>query len=140
MDRYQVADSPNGPWLELEVTNNPRYALDKARACFGWPVVWVAKMRPIRGRDLLPSQEVMFGEMAEIISDRFGSGMTDQLQQVLNDLAYEHIEVALTGHLLDEEVDVLVPDIKKPYGRDQTIRANDFLRQKPKLKELLNES
>ena len=141
MDRYQVANSPRGPWLELQVTNNPAQALAYARASFNWTVVWVARMRPIRGSDVLPTPQVMFGEMEEMISEGFGSDMADLLHDVLNAKAYEHIETALTGHLLDEEVDVLVPAIKKPYGKDQAVRAIDFIEEDPKhrpsLKELL---
>jgi hypothetical protein len=142
MDRYQIAESPNGPWLELQVTNNPVHALAYARASFAdWRVVWIARMRPIRGSDLLPTPEVMFGEMEEMISDRYGSAMADLLHDALNAEAYRHIETALTGHLLDEEVDVLVPAIKKSYIKDQAVRPTDFIKEdskrRPSLEELL---
>lgn len=145
MDRYQVANSPNGPWMEMVVANSPARALDNAQAMFDWSVVWVAKMKPIRGEDILPPQEVFFGELEERISILYGSAMADSLHGVLTGRAYHLIEMALSGHLLDEEVDLLVPDIKHPYGRDQAVRPNDFKspgpddgpQRKPSLKELL---
>jgi hypothetical protein len=142
MDRYQVADSPHGPWIELEVTNNPNFALQKAVASFDWKVVWVAKMVPIRGSDILPPQEVLWGEMLERISILNGSDVAEELREILDDTAFQHVEVALTGHLLDREVEVLVPSIKHAYGRLQTVRATDFTglpARKPSLKELLDE-
>lgn len=140
MDRYQVASTPNGPWVELQVTNNPRHALEVARASFDWSVVWVAKMKPLRGADVLPPPEAFWGEMEERISILYGAGMVEELAGVMNSEGYRLIEVALTGHFLDMEVEALVPDMKHPYGASQSVRANDFIgeeKRKPSLKELL---
>ncbi len=145
MDRYQVSGSENGPWLELTVTSNPVQALARGRASFDWPIVWVAKMRLIRGVDILPPQEVLFGDLEELVSVRHGSAMADALHQSLNTKAYRRIEAVLTGHLLDEGVTVLVPDIKHRYGKDQAVRPSDFLtpaeapaKKKISLKDLLD--
>lgn len=146
MDRYQVSGSENGPWFELTVTNNPVQALARGRASFEWPVVWVAKMRLIRGGDILPSKEVLFGDLEEFVSVKHGSAMADALHQSLNAKAYRRIEAVLTGHLVEEGVTVLVPDIKHRYGKDQAVRPHDFsvfaeppAKKKISLKDLLDE-
>ena len=50
MERYQVADNPDGPWLELTVCDTPQKALTRARGAFDWKVVWVAKMAMRKAR------------------------------------------------------------------------------------------
>lgn len=140
MDRYQVAASPNGPWLELEITNNPAFALQKARASLGWTVVWVAKMRPLRGEDLMPDPEMMFAEMMERMAEKHGSQVVDQLTDEIGSTFYDihgKLSHELTGCLLDAESEVMVPAIKKPYGKDQNVRPTDFLPPKPKLEDML---
>lgn len=140
MDRYQVSEGPNGPWLELEITNVPQAALTKARASFGWKVVWVAKMRPLKGEDLMPDPEMFFAEMMERMADKHGGQVVDQLTDEIGSTIYDihhTLSHQLTGCLLDAESEVMVPAIKKPYGRDQSVRATDFLPPKPKLGDLL---
>lgn len=138
MDRFMISDSETGPWLELQITNNPAHALQLGRGSFNWPVVWVAKMRPIRGEDLMPSEEVFQGEIMERIADHHGGQAADQLNdEAVFEVMWIEACDAITGHLLDVECDVWVPEIKKPYGKDQGVRVTDFLKPKPKLEEML---
>lgn len=140
MDRYQVAESDKGPWLELVVTNNPRQALAKARASFGWKTVYVALMRPMRGKDLLPTPEVFWSDVSELVALRYGSTVIDELETSMSMDTLDEVEVALTGMLLDCGVDILVPDIIRWYGPDKEVKATDFLRNrahKPTLEELM---
>lgn len=138
MDRYMVSDKASGPWLEFVVTNVPQHALQVARAKMGWNVVWVAKMRPIHGMDVLGSPEVMWGDIMERLTVQHGSSLATQFAEDA-DMAelYKHVCDAVTGHLLDVESEMMVPDIKKPYGRDQEVRMADFLKPKPKLEDLM---
>ena len=138
MDRYMVSDSPNGPWLEFAVTNMPHHALQTARGKMDWPVVWVAKMRPITGSDLLPPAEVIQGDIMEKLATTQGTQVVTQLEDEINlSQLYDDLCNAATGHLLDIETDIMVPDIKKPYGSDQNVRHADFLPPKPRLEDLL---
>lgn len=139
MDRYQIAETENGPWLEMVVTNNPSHALQHARGAFPeWEFIWVAKMRPIKGEDLLPSPEVMFGDMMEQVAQTLGNQVVDQLtDDLLPAYIGKRLVSELTGCLLDAETDVMVPDIKKRYGRDQFVTMADFVRGKPRLEDLL---
>lgn len=138
MQRYQVSNSPDGPWLELIETGNPAHALEKARAVMDWKVVWVARMRPLWGSDLLPSAEVLHGEVIERIMTRHGSQIADQLNTEVDwERLYVYLSDTATNHLIDVESECMVPDIKKPYGRDQAVRPNDFDQAKPKLADLM---
>jgi hypothetical protein len=141
MDRYQVAEKENGPWLELVMTNNPHQALAKARSCFGWPTIWVAKMKILRGRDVLPPPEIFWADIMERASVLYGTEVADELSGKLNEVAFRQIEMVLTGHFLDLNVDILIPDIKHPYGKDQAVKAIHFLEptsRKPSLKDLMD--
>jgi len=138
MDRYMVSDSPNGPWMEFSITNMPHAALTQARAKMSWSVVWVAKMRPIMGEDLMPSAELMRGEIMERLATQHGGQVVTQLEEDIQmETLYIDICDAATGHLLDVETEVMVPEIKKAYGRDQSVRATDFLPPKLKIEDLL---
>jgi len=146
MDRYQVSESANGPWIELVVTNNPAQALAKARASFDWPIIWVAKMRPIMGVDLLPPSEVFWADTMERMAILYGNTTVDELEPLMSEQTFEYLSTALTGALLDAEVEILAPDVKRAYGADQAVKATDFLedgpeiqklKRKPSLKELL---
>ena len=134
MDRYQVAEKETGPWMELVVTNNPRQALAKARASFGWKTVFVALMRPIRGKDLLPSPQIFWSDVAETVATRFGSQAVDELETLIHYDSYDDVEIALTGILLDAEIDIQVPDIIRWYSKVQEVRPTDFLKEEKKLK------
>ena len=134
MDRYQVAESEHGPWMELVVTNNPRQALAKARASFGWKTVFVALMRPIRGVDLLPSPAVFWSDVSELVAVRYGSSVIDELETSMSMDSFDDVEVALTGMLLDCGVEILVPDKIRWYGPDQEVRAIDFVKDEAGLR------
>ena len=151
MDRFQIAETENGPWLEFVVTNNPAQALAVGQARMDWPVIWGAKMRPVTGEDILPPQELLFGDFEERAAILYGSAFADDLHKVLNTLAWDRLASLLSGHLLDVEVDLMVPDIKRPYRRLQAVRPTDFIRDeegnlprlaktksKPSLKDLMS--
>lgn len=138
MDRYMVSDNANGPWLEFVVTNNPAQALQTARAKMGWSIVWVAKMRPLHGIDVLGPPEMLWADIMERLTVQHGGSLATQFAEDA-DMAelYKHACDAVTGHLLDVESELMVPDIKKPYGADQGVRALDFVKPKPKLEDLM---
>lgn len=138
MDRYMVSDSASGPWLEFVETNNPQHALTTARAKMGWKLIWVAKMRPMDGIDVLGSPEMLWADIMERLTIQHGGSLAAQFAEDA-DMAtlYKHACDAVTGHLLDVESELMVPAIKKPYGADQNVRATDFMNQKPKLEDLI---
>jgi hypothetical protein len=139
MDRYQIAETSNGPWLELVVTNNPAHALQKARASFpDWNFIYVAKMRPIEGKDLLPEPEILIGELTERAITKYGSTTASQLMDEI-DIYAMHSELcrAATGSLLDAETDILVPATIKRYGKNEQASAMDFMKAKPRLEDLM---
>ena len=138
MDRYMVSDNANGPWLEFTVTNLPQRALEVARSKMDWKIVWVAKMRPIMGIDVLGSPEVVWGDIMERLTVQFGGSLASQFAEDA-DMAeiYKHACDAVTGYLLDVESELMVPDIKKPYGVGQNTKMTDFMKTKPDLDGLI---
>lgn len=148
MERYQVADSSNGPWLELIETDNPsaELALSKARASFpGWNPVWVAKMRDIEGKDILPSREIFWADIKERLAIEYGNQLVDEMEIVFNTMPFEALEHAISMSIGYCGVDIQVPEIKKPYYGGQIVRRDDFTSNPeekvkvPSLKELLDE-
>lgn len=127
MDRYQVAEKETGPWLEMVVTNRPEQALAKARASFNWDTVWVAKMRPIMGEDLLPTPEVFWADVVEEMATKYGSTVADEVSMIANANTYEYVALALTGALLDAEVEILVPMKTWRYKKDEAVKAIHFM-------------
>lgn len=139
MDRYQIAERPNGPWLELQVTNNPLHAAQQAWASFpDWDHIYIAKMRPIEGKDLMPEPEMLLGDIAERLITKYGSSVVSILTDEM-DIYDLHRELckAATGSLLDADVDVMVPDIVKRYSKHEQPSLADFVKPKPKLEDLL---
>jgi hypothetical protein len=125
VDRYQVATSPDGPWLELTVTDKPEQALIRAKASFDWPVVWVAKMRPVDALDVLPPQEQFFAEARERLAVLHGSAVCDQFEVLFRNNEFVPMVDAMND-AIRRLPEVLVPEIKQPYTRDQMVRPNDF--------------
>jgi hypothetical protein len=143
MDRYQIAEKPEGPWLELAATSDPVRALAFARASFDWKVVWVAKMRLIEGADILPEREQFWADIKERLAILYGSVLIDELEVMFTTMPFEIMEVALDTSLDAYDIDVLIPEIKRPYGKDQNVRPADFKeaitpKKKPSLRELMS--
>ena len=128
MDRYQIAEHPNGPWLELQVTNNPNHALQLARASFpDWDYVYVAKMRPVTGQDILPSEEILHGDIMEGVITKHGSQMADQLHDEIDmSRLWKDLCNATTGHLLDVESGAMVAGQIKRYGKNDSASPYHF--------------
>jgi len=127
MDRYQVSDRASGPWLEFVTTDRPQVALDTARNKMGWNIIWVAKMRPLRGNDVLPEAAVFWGETMERLSVLFGNNLASQFAESVDQMDIHHrLAETVTRLLEDNHSDVWVPGIKKAYGLDQNVKPGDF--------------
>jgi len=129
MDKFQIADKPSGPWLELDEYKTPQQALDSGRASFQWPVVWVAKMRHVDASDVMPPIEQFMGEVSERLATLHGGTVAEQVTEHLNknstvlvDLVWEAVDMILG---LDDSR-VFVPAKKKSYSRDMQVRPMDF--------------
>jgi len=125
MDNFQISDKPAGPWLQLADYKSAQQALDSARGNFQWPMVWVAKMRRLKAQDLLPPPEHMVGEMLERVSTLHGSNTADILSEHIDGIVsetYNGCQLRMDGL----HIGVLVPDIKRAYGRDKNVRPADF--------------
>lgn len=132
--KWAVSGSPNGPWLGLSDAEHPQQVLDKARASFDWPVIWVAKMRPLDGSDIVPSPQVLWGDVEEWVVEHFGSSVAEELAGEF-DLTDVHtlMEDAVTDYLVQKRIPVWVPSIKQPYSQHQNVRGDHFRKVKPSL-------
>lgn len=126
-DKYMVSNSASGPWLELIATNNPQTALDNARAKMDWKVIWVAKMRPLKGEDIMPEPEMLWGEIMERLVTKHGSTAANSFaEDAKKDKLCKELIDAATKHMRDVESTAMVPAIKRPYGANQNVRKPDF--------------
>jgi hypothetical protein len=100
---------------------------------FDWPVIWLAKMRPLKGSDLLSSQQMFVGETLERVHDIFGREAAAALEEsgTLVKLHAQLVEAA-DETFNDMRDRPLVPDVKRPYGKNaRGARADDFVNEAP---------
>jgi hypothetical protein len=125
MDRFEISDKPNGPWLALYEYQTPQQALEAGKASFQWPVVYVAKMRKIDPSDVMRRSFIM--DMTEDLTLRHGNALAEDIMnrllsstdQIINSV-WDAIEKALEGD------PIWVADMIHKYDKDQNVRPADF--------------
>lgn len=125
-DNYFVSDSPRGPWLDFGA-HTPQKALEVARSRMDWVTTYVAKMRPLKGEDILPELEYFMADIRERAAIQYGSQIVDGLESLMKDrkFPYHAFGSALDEHLLFGS-DLYVPEKMFGFTGDEMVRPGQF--------------